>query len=42
MEMLKGVEVALVHGHAFLHEDFADKLTVVATDNVRTIGSHDH
>jgi hypothetical protein len=40
MQMLEGVEIALIHGHAFVHEDFAHKVTIVTTNYVRTIRGH--
>lgn len=38
--MFEGVEVALIHGDAFVHEDFADKVAIVATNNKRAIRGH--
>ena len=40
MEMLEGVEVSLIHGDAFFHDDFAHKFTVVATNDVWIIRGH--
>lgn len=40
MQMFEGVKVALIHGDTFVHEDFAYKFTIVATNDVRIIRGH--
>ena len=41
MQMFEGVEVAFIHGNAFIHDDFTDEVAIVAPNDKRAIGGHD-
>ncbi len=40
MQVLKRVEVALVHRLLFFKVDLANKLTIIATNNIRIVIGH--
>jgi hypothetical protein len=40
MQAGEGMKVALIHGQMFVHENFADKLAIIATNNIRIRGAH--
>jgi hypothetical protein len=40
VQVLKGVEVTLIHGVLFIKKDLADELAVIAADNVRIVFRH--
>src|SRR4029077_6098123 len=40
VQVLKGVEVALIHGRLLVKIDLADELAIIAADNIRIVFGH--